>query len=68
MVTKFLREGDLLLEVDLLGEEHEDDPWSPYFSREQAQKLYEAKKALVEGDWAKAQCLGRLFVLSPVNA
>ena len=68
MVTELLREGDLFLEVDLVGEEHDQDPWSPYFATEEAQKLFEARRALVEGDLAKAQRLGRLYSVSPIPA
>lgn len=68
VVAKLLREGDLLLEVDLVAQEQDDDPWSPYFAPDQAQKLFDAKKALVDGDMAKAERLGRLYSVSPLPA
>ncbi|NQS98945.1 MAG: hypothetical protein HQ591_10865 [candidate division Zixibacteria bacterium] len=66
-VVKLLREKDYLLEVDLTAIEREDDPWSPYFTTEQAQRLYNARAALVKGDREKAQRFGKLYRVIPAD-
>ena len=67
-ITKLIREGNLLLEIELTAITRENDSWSPYFSTSEAQKLYEARKALSERDINTASKFGRLYKLLPLES
>ncbi len=45
-----------------------DDGWSPYLSREDAQKLDDVRKALRRGDVVAASKLAKVYRLTPVSA
>lgn len=64
---ELIREEDFMLEVDVEARVGEpDDPWSPCYSIAVAQRLYEARIAMKNRDWAKAASYGRLYRLEPV--
>lgn len=65
--TKLVREGDWLAEVtvDLL---ESPEPWAPYLSLEDAEKLDNVRLALRRGDLAAARRKARVYRLTPVLA
>jgi hypothetical protein len=68
-VQKLIREAEFVLQVDVeevLGEP--GDPWSPSYSPDDAQRLYEASAAMREHAWERASAFGDLFRLQPVEA
>jgi hypothetical protein len=64
---KLVREGEYLAEVEVelidTGE-----GWSPYLSREDAQRLDDVREALRRGDITAAGKHSRVFRLTPVTA
>jgi hypothetical protein len=64
--TKLVREEDYVAEVvvDLIDS---PDPWAPYLSVEDAQKLDDVRLALRRGDLASAIKHGRVYRLTPVS-
>ena len=67
--TKFLREGDYIVEVDVeLHDDEEGQPgWGPYLSKEDALKLDDVRRALRSGDLAAAARHGRVFRITPLS-
>ncbi|MBM4030907.1 MAG: hypothetical protein FJ291_03880 [Planctomycetes bacterium] len=65
--TKLVREGDWLAEVtvDLI---ESAEPWAPYLSLDDAQKLDDIRLALRRGDLAAARRQARVYRLTPVLA
>ena len=65
--TKLVRARDYVAEVpvDLI---ESDDPWAPYLSVEDAQKLDAVRLAFRRGDLAAALEQGRVYRLTPVQA
>jgi hypothetical protein len=63
--TKLIHVGGYIAEVDVFLLRNEDE-WSPYLSPADAMKLDEVKKALKEGNMAKASKKARVFMLTPV--
>lgn len=63
--TKLVREGQYAAEVSVTLIET-DEGWSPYLSREDAQKLDEVRAALKRGDVNAAAEKARIFKLTPV--
>ncbi len=63
--TKLVREGDWLAEVavDLI---ESPEPWAPYLSADDAQKLDEVRLALRRGDLKAARRQARVYRLTPV--
>ncbi len=66
-LTKIVHEGEFAaeVEVDLI---YTEGGWSPYLSRDDAQKLDEVRLALRYGDLKKAGALARVFRLIPLAA
>ena len=64
--TKLIHEGQYAAEVDVQLID-EDGGWSPYLSVEDAQKLDEVRKALLQEDIKRALELARVFELTPVR-
>jgi len=64
--TKLVRARDYVAEVtvDLI---ESDDPWAPYLSVEDAQKLDDVRLALRRGDLATALRHARVYRLTPVH-
>lgn len=64
--TRLLQEGEYLagVEVEL---ETTDDPWSPYLTLVDAEKLDNARLALRIGDLRAVKRYGRVFHLVPVG-
>ena len=64
---KLVREGEYVAEVEVelidTGE-----GWSPYLSREDAQRLDDVREALRRGDITAAGKRSRVFRLTPVTA
>jgi len=63
-ITKLLREGEYVAEVDIDLIETEEG-WSPYLSVEDAYKLDDMRDALRRGDIPRATQLGRVYTLQP---
>ncbi|MBM4036047.1 MAG: hypothetical protein FJ291_30305 [Planctomycetes bacterium] len=65
--TKLVREGDWLAEVavDLI---ESPEPWAPYLSLDDAQRLDDVRSALRRGDLAAARRQARVYRLTPVLA
>jgi len=63
-ITKLLREGEYVAEVDVDLVETEEG-WSPYLSVEDAYKLDDMRDALRRGDIPRAAQLGRVYTLQP---
>ena len=65
--TKLVRENDYVAEVsvDLIESE---DPWAPYLSLEDAQKIDDVRLALRRGDVASARRHGQVYRLTPVSS
>lgn len=67
-MTKLIREGELVAEVDVALLEDEGG-WSPYLSLEDATKLDDVREALRSGDLSRAaQLADRVFRLTPLSA
>ncbi len=66
-VTKLIREGNYVAEVDVELIINEDE-WSPYLSLEDAYKLDDVRQALRRGDLDLATKLARVYTLTPVAA
>ena len=64
--TKLVREGKFAAEVSVELIE-EQGGWSPYLSSADAAKLDDVRRALRDGDVAKASRLGRVFELTPLS-
>ena len=64
--TRLVHEGDYVAEVDVQLIER-DEPWSPYLSLDDAEKLDEVRKALRHRDFKRASELARVFELTPVR-
>lgn len=64
--TKLVREGPYVAEVDVELIES-DDGWSPYLSRDDAQRLDAVREALRRGDIQTASRHARVFSLTPVS-
>jgi len=64
--TKLIHEGQYAAEVDVHLIES-DEGWSPYLSLEDAEKLDEVRKALLQEDLKRAAQLARVFELTPVR-
>jgi hypothetical protein len=64
--TKLLHEGDYAAEVEVELTDT-DGEWGPYLSLEDALRLDSVREALRSGDIEKAQSLGRVFRLVPVE-
>ena len=64
---ELIHEGDYLAEVDVELIET-DDGWSPYLSAEDARKLDDVRRALMQGDAQGAAKLARVYRLTPVSA
>jgi hypothetical protein len=65
--TKLVRQGEYVAEVDV-DLIQTDQPWSPYLSLADANKLDEVRAALKRGDVASATKLARVYRLTPVTA
>lgn len=63
---KLIHEGEYVAEVEV-ELETTDDPWSPYLSLADAEKLDHARIALRKGDLQAAKRYGRVFQLVPVG-
>ena len=66
-VTKLIREGNYVAEVDVELIINEDE-WSPYLSLEDAYKLDDVRQALRQGNLDLATKLARVYTLTPVAA
>lgn len=64
--TKLIRENEYVAEVSVELTES-SDPWAPYLSVEDAEKLDEVRLALRRGDIASAARHGRVYRLTPVS-
>jgi hypothetical protein len=64
--TKLLHEGDYAAEIEIELTDA-DGEWGPYLSLEDAVKLDAVREALRSGDLHKAQSLGRIFRLIPID-
>lgn len=66
MTSKLIREHDYVAEVDieLTGR---DEPWGPYMSLSDANRLDEVRIALRRGDLASAMKHGRVYRLAPLG-
>lgn len=64
---KYVHEGKYVaqVEVELIDT---DDGWSPYLSLDDAYKLDDVRKALIEGDLARALKMAQVFTLTPVTS
>jgi hypothetical protein len=64
---RLVKEGDLVaeVEVEMTGD---DQPWGPYLTLEDAQRLDAVRSALERNDVAAAVQLGRVFRLMPLTA
>lgn len=64
--TKFIRESEYVAEVpvDLI---ESAEPWAPYLSVEDAEKLDEVRLALRRGDIVFASQHARVYRLTPVS-
>lgn len=65
--TELVREGDWLAEVtvDLI---ETPEPWAPYLSLDDADRLDDVRLALRRGDLPAARRLARVYRLTPVLA
>lgn len=64
--VKLVHEGKFAAEVSVELIE-EQDGWSPYISASDAAKLDDMRRALRDGDLARAARLGRVFELTPLS-
>jgi hypothetical protein len=64
--AKFLHEGEYVAAVEVEWLESETG-WSPYLSRQDAEKLDEVREALRRGDLKAAGQLARIYQLTPVS-
>jgi hypothetical protein len=62
---KLVHEGDYVAEVEVQLTEA-DEGWSPYLTREEAERLDQVREALRRGDVSQASKLGRVVHLTPV--
>jgi hypothetical protein len=64
---KLVHEGEYAaeVEVELVAS---DDPWAPYLSLEDAERLDAVREALRRGDVRAASRTARVFHLTPVSA
>jgi len=69
-VTKLVREGEYLAEVDFeLEDDEEGQPgWGPYLSQADTLKLEDVRKALRAGDVREAARQATIYRLMPVSA
>ena len=65
--TRLVHEGDYVAEVDVQLVEC-DEPWSPYLTLGDAEKLDEVRKALRQRDFKRASELARVFELTPIES
>jgi len=65
--TKLVREGSYVAEVDVELIQS-DQPWAPYLSLADAQKLDEVRSWLKRGDVVSALRFARVYRLTPVTA
>jgi hypothetical protein len=63
--TKIIRENDLVAEVDVEVTD-QNEPWGPYLSVQEAQKLDAVRLALRNGDLKGAARMGRVYRLTPI--
>jgi len=63
--TKFVHEGEYVAAVEIEWLESETG-WSPYLSRQDAEKLDDVRGALRRGDLKAAGQLARIYQLTPV--
>ena len=66
-VKRLIQEGDYLAEVEV-DVMYGEDPWSPYLSVENAEKLDEVRLALRDRRLEEAAQHARVFELTPVRA
>ncbi len=64
--TKLVQEGEYVAEVEV-ELETTDDPWSPYLTVGEAEKLDNVRLALRRLDLKAAATYGRVFQLMPVG-
>ena len=65
--TKLVRGGPYVAEVEVELIES-DQPWGPYLSTADAQKLDEVRSALNNGDVASALKAAQVYRLTPISA
>ncbi len=66
VTKKLIHEGDYVAEVDV-ELEVTDDPWAPYLSLAEAEKLDQVRLALRRGDVQEAALQARVFKRTPVS-
>jgi len=64
--TRLVQEGEYVAEVEV-ELETTDDPWSPYLTIVDAEKLDKACLALRSGDLQAAKRYGGVFQLMPIS-
>jgi|GEM_PF-1407961 len=66
--NRLIKSDKYLLEVEVEFYQDEDDPWAPYYTTEVVKRMYNAKKALIQGDLDSARKFGRLYRITPEEA
>ncbi len=66
--SRLIKTDKYLLEVEVEFYKDEEDPWAPYYTTEMVQRMYEANKALIQGNLEAARKFGKLFRIVPEEA
>lgn len=64
---KYVHAGNYVGEVEV-EITHDDHPWAPYLTIEDAKKLDDVKSALKNENLAEASKFGRIYELKPVTS
>lgn len=65
--TQLVREGDLVVCVDIEVTHDDENPWGPTHTPTDVEKLVAARRALKANDLESASKFGSLFRLSPID-